>query len=136
VTPPAWRVPGSVLDGMTAHARRAYPEECCGLLLGRDDCVAAYCEAANTSLAPTRRYTIDPGDHFAAIRHARSLDLEVVGAYHSHPRSPAVPSPADLAEAFPQFLFAIVSLAGPVPEVTGWLLVDGNFVQTRLVRTA
>jgi proteasome lid subunit RPN8/RPN11 len=55
---------------------------------------------------------IDPGDHFKAIRAARADGLEIVGAYHSHPASPPVPSPTDVAEADsgPDFFYVIVSL--------------------------
>jgi len=93
-------------------------------------------EARNSAASPLSRYTINPEDHFAAIRAARAAGLEVVGAYHSHPASEAVPSATDRAEAFPHFLFVIVSLAAPAPAVRGWTLVEGNFASVRLVRTA
>ena len=58
----------------------------------------------------------------------------MVGAYHSHPRSPAVPSETDRAEAFGEFLFVIVGLTADPPEFTGWTLVGGNFAAVPLVR--
>ncbi len=131
-----WSATAAVLDGVTAHAMRERPHECCGLLIGTGGTIVAVHEAANTAAQPCTRYTIDPVDHFAAIRRARHRGLDVVGAYHSHPGAAAVPSATDLAEAFPGFLFLIVSLAGAAPEVTGWQLADGNFVPVRLVRTA
>ncbi|MDP1568608.1 MAG: M67 family metallopeptidase [Vicinamibacterales bacterium] len=124
-----------MLDGILAHARRARPDECCGLLIGRAHDVRGFHEARNTAASPRTRYTINPEDHFAAIRAARAAGLEVVGAYHSHPASEAVPSATDRAEAFPHFLFVIVSLAGPSPVVCGWTLLEGNFAPVRLVRT-
>jgi [CysO sulfur-carrier protein]-S-L-cysteine hydrolase len=59
----------------------------------------------------------------------------IVGAYHSHPRSPAVPSPVDLREAtFPDFLYVIVSLAAPhAPDVRGYRLTGEAFVPATLV---
>lgn len=128
-------VTAEVLDGIHAHAERAQPEECCGLLLGAAHDIRAFHEARNSAASPRTRYTINPEDHFAAIRAARAAGLEVVGAYHSHPVSDAVPSATDRAEAFPHFLFVIVSLMGPSPAVCGWTLVEGNFVPVRLVRT-
>jgi desampylase len=130
-----WAVAASVIEGITAHALRARPHECCGLLIGADGTVAAFHAARNTAPQPCTRYTIDPVDHFAAIRRARLAGLDVVGAYHSHPATAAVPSATDRAEAFPHFLFVIVSLATQPPVVEGWHLVDGNFAPTRLVRT-
>jgi proteasome lid subunit RPN8/RPN11 len=62
--------------------------------------------------AQATRYLIDPADHFAAIRSARADGLEVIGAYHSHPTSAAIPSATDIAEADSgaDFLYVIVSL--------------------------
>jgi proteasome lid subunit RPN8/RPN11 len=131
-----YTVAAAVLEGITAHAAREQPHECCGLLLGSEGRVVAFREAANTAAQPCTHYTIDPVDHFAAVRQARHDGLDVVGAYHSHPATAPVPSATDRAEAFPHFLFVIVSLASQPPEVKGWHLVEGNFVPTRLVRTA
>lgn len=131
----AWRIDPAVVEAVCLHARRAAPQECCGLLIGADGEVRAHHEAANTAERPETRYIVDPRDHFAALRRAREQGLEVVGAYHSHPASPAAPSATDRAEAFADFLFLIVSLAGAAPEVTAWQFVDGNFVPVRLVRT-
>lgn len=98
---------------MLAHAREEAPRECCGLLVGRGDSVVRSVRTRNLDPKATR-YLIDPEDHFAAIRGARAEGLEVVGAYHSHPISAAVPSPTDIAEANngSDFLYVIVSTVG------------------------
>jgi proteasome lid subunit RPN8/RPN11 len=59
----------------------------------------------------------------------------IVGAYHSHPRSPAVPSPVDLREAHDaELLYVIVSLADPrAPDVRGYRLTFEQFVEVELV---
>jgi len=100
-----------VLADMLAHARDQAPRECCGLLVGREDSVVRSVRAKNLDASATR-YLIDPADHFKAIRAARADRLEVIGAYHSHPASPPVPSPTDVAEADsgPDFFYVIVSL--------------------------
>lgn len=87
-----------VLDDVRAHAREASPRECCGVLLGTSDRVTDSVRATNLADG-TSRFEIDPRDHFRAIRDARARDLDVVGFYHSHPRTPAYPSPTDLAES-------------------------------------
>lgn len=127
------RVPQAILEALRTHAIRDHPLECCGLLLGRDhDIVDAV--AASNELASTTRYRIQPSDHFAALRLARARRLDVVGAYHSHPRSPAVPSATDLADAHRDFLYVIIGTAGASSvELRGWWLVDGNFREIPLV---
>lgn len=87
-----------VLDDVWAHAREASPRECCGVLLGVDDRIVDSVRAVN--LAPgTTRFELDPRDHFRAIRMARDRQLDVLGFYHSHPRTPSYPSPTDMAES-------------------------------------
>ena len=95
---------------MLAHAREEAPRECCGLLVGRETSIVRSVRARNLDAKATR-YLIDPEDHFAAIRSARTEGLEVVGAYHSHPSSTPVPSETDIAEADSgsDFLYVIVS---------------------------
>jgi len=84
---------------------------------------------------PVRRYEIDPRDYIAAMKRCRGTSSSVLGAYHSHPRSAAEPSPTDLAEAFGEFLYVI---AGPVigdrvASIRAYRLIDGNFQSVELV---
>jgi len=46
------------------------------------------------------------------VNEAQSERFAVVGAYHSHPRGGPEPSPTDTAQAFRDFVFLIVGLAG------------------------
>jgi proteasome lid subunit RPN8/RPN11 len=112
---------------MLAHARAEAPRECCGLLVGKQDSVARSVRARNLEAKATR-YLIDPDDHFGAIRAARAEDREVIGAYHSHPSSAAVPSPTDIAEANSgsDFLYVIVSLVND--DVQVYRIEEGKFV--------
>lgn len=121
---------GETLDTLLEHARRDAPRECCGLLIGAGARIDEAVPVAN--LAPgTTRYLIDPAGHFAALRRVRGTPRDVLGAYHSHPRSLAVPSPTDIAEALPgAFLYVIVSLAVPVqPDIRAYRIVEGASVE-------
>jgi [CysO sulfur-carrier protein]-S-L-cysteine hydrolase len=126
-------VPAAVADALRAHAQRDHPLECCGLLLGHDQELVDLVAASN-ELASATRYRIRASDHFTAVRLARARRLEVLGAYHSHPSSRAVPSMTDLADAHPDFLYVIIGADGGVGlELRGWWLVAGNFREIALV---
>jgi proteasome lid subunit RPN8/RPN11 len=116
------------------HARETTPHECCGLLIGHGDVITKAVAVRNLAADPTTRYVIDPREHLAAVRAARAQSLEVIGAYHSHPRSTATPSATDAAEAFTNFLFLIVGLGVDPPQLTAWRWIDGNFDPVPLVR--
>lgn len=115
---------------MLAHAREEAPRECCGLLVGKGESIVRSVRARNRDAKATR-YLIDPEDHFAAIRGARADGLEVIGAYHSHPSSEAVPSPTDVADANSgsDFLYVIVSLLNE--DLRAYRIENGGYVSIR-----
>jgi proteasome lid subunit RPN8/RPN11 len=99
-----------IIDEIVAHARREVPGECCGVLIGSATTIVEAISTRNLS-DNQNRFLIDPQGHMAALRRSRALGLEVVGFYHSHPHSAAVPSARDLDEAgYPELLMMIVSL--------------------------
>lgn len=131
------RVRESVADAILAHARAASPDECCGLLIGNDECVDEAVPARNIAERPAVRFLIDPHDHLAALRDARRRGLDVVGFYHSHPRSGAQPSPTDVAEAsYPNLLTAIAGLGVQPPELRLFRIGDGNILPVGFVTIA
>ena len=127
-------LPDDVAAAIVNHAREAAPDECCGLLLGNTERLTASVRARNVAPDPARRYVVDPHDHLTAIRLARARGEQVVGAYHSHPRSAPVPSATDVAQAFSNFLFVIVGLAADPPDLRAWAFAGGNFTAVPLVR--
>jgi proteasome lid subunit RPN8/RPN11 len=111
------------LEAIHRRARRAYPRECCGLLLGEATAGGARVRAAlparNLDPAPRRGYFIDPRALLRGFRAARRHRLEVVGYYHSHPDAAPVPSRRDAAEALPGASYLIVAVDGGVTGSSG-----------------
>ncbi len=103
------------LTEIREHGIRDYPYECCGLLLGRYDSDRKIVNEtypisnAREESAKRNRFLITPEELMKGERYARQHDLEVVGFYHSHPDSPAVPSQYDLEHAWPTYSYIIVS---------------------------
>ena len=89
----------SVLEAIRKEAERAHPEECCGILLGAGDRITAIQPAANLHPTPRTHFEIDPQALIDAHREARGGGAEIVGYYHSHPTSAAMPSARDAAMA-------------------------------------
>ena len=113
---------------MIAHAGHAKPSECCGVLLGTPGEITEAVPTRNLADDPNR-FLIDPKEHIDARRAGRRRGLEIVGFYHSHPHSPAVPSATDLLEAsYSGYLYAIVSLAAEPAEVRIYRFDSGSFV--------
>jgi proteasome lid subunit RPN8/RPN11 len=121
----AFQVTRAVLDRLLAEAAAAVPEECCGLLLGRDGLIEEARPAANVATDRRRAFEIDPQALVDAHRAARAGGPQILGYYHSHPRGPAEPSATDRAQAAHDGkVWAIVGTSG----VTFWRDEETGFV--------
>jgi len=96
-------LPQSVYHQLRRHGEAAYPNECCGVLLGDLSAKVRWIREAiavdNASRTPRNHYEISPRSLIEVLRQARSIGIEILGFYHSHPDHPAQPSSTDLAEA-------------------------------------
>jgi len=116
------------IAAITAHGERDYPHECGGMLIGRFEIdgrktvVETFpLENAREEEARHNRVLILPGDVLKAERFARERKLDVIGYYHSHPESPAVPSQYDLDHALPVWSYVIESVIGcKVVDILSW----------------
>ena len=106
---------------------RDYPYECCGLLIGRFEAGAKVVREtypisnAREESAKRNRFLITPEELMRGEGYALGKDLEVVGFYHSHPDSPAVPSQYDLEHAWPTYSYIIVSTrADEAKDLFSW----------------
>jgi proteasome lid subunit RPN8/RPN11 len=105
------------LAEIRGHGERDYPFECCGLLLGnfeeegRKVVVETYpISNAREEEAKRNRFLIQPEELLRGEKYAREKKLDVIGFYHSHPDSPAVPSQYDLEHAWPTYSYIIVAV--------------------------
>jgi proteasome lid subunit RPN8/RPN11 len=116
---------------------RAWPDECCGFVLGLRERGEKRANLAlpveNTWEAGEQyhRFVISQEDFMRAEREARRQKKEILGIYHSHPDHPARPSGYDREQALPFYSYLIVSIrggaAGPrAEELTGWELSDNR----------
>ena len=81
-----------------AHALEEDPDECCGILAGRDDAAMKLYRITNSARSPYR-YVMDPQEFLNADLDAERNGMEFVAFYHSHTHSPAYPSQTDVRMA-------------------------------------
>ena len=120
------RLTTAVDQAIRTHGREAFPHECCGAMLGRDQIAQkAYALPNTTEEGPRRRFLVRPDDYLVAEKQAREAGLDLLGFYHSHPDHPAQPSQYDLDHAWPSFSYAIVSvISGEDKLLTSWRLKE------------
>ncbi len=116
---------------MIAQAYDCYPEEACGLLIGRvgGGQVARFVPCANTTRSG-KVYTIEPKAMLRAEREAEADGMEIIGVMHSHTHTEPYPSQTDVNQApDPTWHYVIVSLKREAPEVRSYLLADGTIAE-------
>ncbi|MBW4604067.1 MAG: M67 family metallopeptidase [Calothrix sp. FI2-JRJ7] len=135
------------------HAEGAYPEECCGILLGvasgsNKECVKVITTEnvwntqedtpdlfMNPETSRNRRYTIAPRDLMKAQKQARQDSLNIIGIFHSHTDNLAVPSEFDREYAWQSYSYIIVSVyEGKARDVKSWYLDETHHFIEEVVR--
>jgi proteasome lid subunit RPN8/RPN11 len=108
----------------------AYPNECCGVLIGEINDAGVKIAKRALTIDNARedgeqyhRFLITPEDMLRAEQSARAEKLEVIGFYHSHPDHPSAPSEYDKDHALPFYSYVIVSVDnGKARILTSWEL--------------
>jgi [CysO sulfur-carrier protein]-S-L-cysteine hydrolase len=105
----------SVRAAIEQQALAASPFECCGLLSGKGHLITALHALRNEADRPLTNYFASPEDMFSAMRRMREAGHQLLGIYHSHPRSKAYPSATDVQMAFyPEAIYFIISLESQI----------------------
>lgn len=120
------RISQQLIDEMVAHAREDLPNECCGMIGGREGEASSVIRVENSAASPLR-YEMDPQEQYNALKAIEDDGGELLGIYHSHTKSAAYPSQTDVnqAVAWPEQIYVIVSLADEdAPDVKAYLLKD------------
>jgi proteasome lid subunit RPN8/RPN11 len=131
------RISQDLIDQMVAHAREDLPNECCGLVGGRDGAADVVIRVANSAASPLR-YEMDPQEQYDALKRIEDGGGELLAIYHSHTKSAAYPSQTDVnqALAWPEQIYLIVSLADQdAADVKGYLLRDLSIADAEITVT-
>ena len=146
------RVAAEHIRAICAHAQSTYPQECCGLLLGKlsqdgkilIDAIATenvWSAQAVESFSQidtkwqlsdnkSTHYTIAPEEILRVQKESRDRQLDIIGIYHSHPDHPAIPSEFDRVCAWQAYSYIIVSVPqGKADELQSWCLDDNHQFQ-------
>jgi proteasome lid subunit RPN8/RPN11 len=127
-------------QSMIDHAKveAEIPAEACGLLAGEPGDIDVKAVYPCRNAAPADKldviYELDSRDYLQADRDAQAKGLEIIGVYHSHTHTQALPSPTDVAQApDPSWHYVVISLRLPTPVVRSFNIVDGEIAEEPLV---
>lgn len=122
-----------LLDRIVAHARREFPNECCGLIAVRDGVATGADEAENLAASPFR-FEVDGLELHRRLTVIEDRGDELGAIYHSHTRSDPYPSQTDVnfATGWPGVEWVIVGLKDGDPVVRNFRIEDGRVVEAEL----
>ena len=122
-----------LLERVIMHCKSVYPHEACGLLAGQNQRVEKIYEMMNIEHSSVS-YMVDPAEQFRAVKDMRKIGDKMLAIFHSHPHSPAYPSPKDVSLAFyPDSVYLIVGLTDVNhPEVKAYEIIEGEVREVRI----
>jgi len=136
------RLSSGLEKNIRTDGETAYPNECCGVLIGEIDNDGVKTVKRTLTIDNARedgeqyhRFLITPEDMMKAEQAARAVKLDVIGFYHSHPDHPSAPSGYDKDHALPFYSYVIVSVdKGKAQVLTSWELTDDrtDFLQEEI----
>jgi proteasome lid subunit RPN8/RPN11 len=125
------KVPSGIFGQMKEHGETSFPNECCGVLMGKGGkegrAVLEILRIDNSFDDAERyhRFLITPDQYRNAEKIAREKKLDIIGFYHSHPDSPSIASKYDLEHAFPWFSYIIMSvMKKKYHDVHSWVMSE------------
>jgi proteasome lid subunit RPN8/RPN11 len=129
------RIARALLDEIVAHAVRDAPNECCGVVVGREG-VANEARALENLAASPFRFDID-GREVMKFAFADEDEDQLIAIYHSHTRSEPYPSQTDVnfAGGWPGVEWLIVGVPkakDAEPEARSYLIEDGAIREVAL----
>jgi proteasome lid subunit RPN8/RPN11 len=126
-----FHLPANFARQIEKEGAAAYPNECCGVMFGRDidsgsrrlvERIAAVDNAFDAA-EQFHRFSITPKQLMQAEKDAAAEGRLVLGFYHSHPDHPARPSEYDHQHAWPFYSYVIVAISKGTPlDMTSWML--------------
>lgn len=126
-------LPQAMVDQVIAHARRDHPDECCGVIAGKDGKATRLFEMDNADRSPTG-FTFDSAEWLKVYREIDDADEDQLVVYHSHTMTEAYPSRTDVlwsrTTEFQHWL--LVSTRADGDEVRSFVITDGEVVEEEL----
>jgi proteasome lid subunit RPN8/RPN11 len=127
-------IPSQIREALMAHALFSHPEEACGLLASDAEGRLRMAYPLTNILHSPTNYTIEPREHYHALKHADARGWELTGVFHSHPYSAAFPSATDIRLSVdPTWLYLIVGMENiDTPVLRGFRIGSGTVTEEAL----
>jgi proteasome lid subunit RPN8/RPN11 len=131
----------ALFERIAEHGIREFPNECCGLVAGRDGRPVEVFEMRNADASPAS-YRLDPKEQLEVTQRIEDQGLDLWAVYHSHTHSEAYPSETDRDRAgwvqpfYPDIRYLLLSLQDrDHPVLRSYRIADGEVTEEELTVT-
>lgn len=121
-------VPDAIAEELLAHAIQAVPREACGVLVGTKDVVVRRIPMSNTAKDEIS-FVLDQREQLSVWRELEESGEDLVGIYHSHPTTAAVPTHTDELGARRYWTVHHVLISVPDMDVRSYRAHRGELVE-------
>ncbi len=124
---------GVFFKEIVEHGLREFPNECCGVIAGRDGTPVKVYPMKNADASPVT-YRLDGREQLQVFDAIDDEGLDLWAIYHSHTHSEAYPSDTDIRLAFyPDARYLLLSLADrDDPVLRSFSILDGEVIEEEL----
>ena len=131
-----WLKP-ELAQSIIEHTRKTQPNECCGVIIGDGIRVEQTVAIPNVADDPEHHYHMEEKALLEVMFQTQRQNLEVIGFYHSHPRTEPIPSQTDIHLAtYPDMAYIIASLKGGEARLSAWSIKRDRVAPIELVISA
>ena len=119
-------LPRPIVNQLLTQAQKHGENEACGLVSMKGDEIARVYPVSNVASDKHTLFEMEPAGQIQALKTMRENGENLFAIYHSHPHTPAEPSPRDIQQAeYPDALYLIISLdTKGVLEMRGFYLKE------------
>ncbi|MGZ6707759.1 MAG: Mov34/MPN/PAD-1 family protein [Solirubrobacteraceae bacterium] len=133
------QIDSALLERIVSHARRDFPNECCGVVAVRHGVAETVYELENVQASPFR-FEVDGLEVMRVIDEIEDTGAEMGVLYHSHTRSEPYPSETDVnfAANWPGLEWLIVGVRkdGGDPVIRSYRIEDGVVTEVEVTVAA
>ncbi len=129
------RISQQLVNELVAHAKAELPNECCGLIEGKNGRAVKVRPVRNAAASPLR-FEMESQERYNAWKAIETAGNDFLAIYHSHTKTHAYPSQTDVNEAvnWPEQIYVIISLENRnAPVVRAYWLKDKKIAEAELV---
>jgi proteasome lid subunit RPN8/RPN11 len=124
------------IQAMVDHARNEQAHEACGIIAGGVGVATRIIPIQNTANNPQHHYQMNAKELLLALKNMDAAGEEMIGIYHSHPGSEAIPSLEDIQAAqvnTPNTVHVIIGLKYGKARLQAWHIHDGLVEKVELL---